>query len=182
MTDEQVIALLREPHIFNYASYLEPPVTSDQKLLNTIELFAFGDTAYYERHRSEYITLDEGCLRKLVSLTLFSLLGKNVGNELLISEVLADLVHLQSPAELEDLLIDLAVSGYVCTRIDQHRGLVLVQEVRVLRDAYNADNVKLRVFREGELETQSVEWARAVLSKWLESKIGPTKDGLVENA
>lgn len=180
MEENDVLTLLRDPDTFNYSSLLVDPEISDPIILNTVELFAFGTIGNYESSRSKYIVLDKICTSKLITLTLLSILSENVGNEIGIFDVLSQLVHLESSRELENLLIHLAVSGYIRTRIDQNKGLIHVQEVKVLRDAYNANEVKLRALDDKEIERKSVDWARNVLSRWLETKIIPTKEGLEE--
>lgn len=180
MNTNEVYSRLRDPTIFNYDPYSSETLIEDEFLLNTIELFSLGDIKHYMRYKEKFIELDELCIDKLLKLTLLSILGQNIGNRLSLNDVLEDLVLIKQQESLEDLLISMVVSNLISVKIDQNTKSLLVEDVFVLRDAYNEDRCKLRVLTEADVQPRSVKWARLILEAWRTQKIKPNQEQLLQ--
>lgn len=170
--------LLLKPGLYHYASYLSQDI-NDSNLQNTLELFAYGDFKHYIMYREQYIQLDESCIEKLSHLSLFTYLGKNVGNTVSLSDILYDVAFTDSFQVLEDTLMLLVDQECINVKINQNNNTLLVQEVFVLRDAYSG-KIPLRVLSKEDIRFKSVDWARKVLRAWLDDKIKPTRELLLQ--
>lgn len=181
MNSDQVYEILARPDIINYEPFLSQSLATDEKLINTIELFAFGDIQTYIKFKDSFIQVKGRSLEKLVTLSLLSILCENVGNELSMSEILEKLVFLETAEALENLLIYMVDSDYIDVTIDQQKATVSVNEVFVLRDAYNDQSYTLRVLGENDVRCKSVTWAREVLRKWTKEIVVPNKEQLLQD-
>lgn len=172
MDQQELYKLIAQPGLFNYVQYLSE--ATDEKLRNTVELFAYGTVEHYEKYRHKFIELDATCLQKLVCASLLTLLSENIGNTLKQVDILAKLRCLETPDALEDLLISMVDANCVSVKIDRQKCTVAVLDVAVLRDAYSND-ITLRVLQPHEVQSASVAWARQVIRAWIDQKIVPAQ-------
>lgn len=179
MNTDDLYSLLRDPEIFHYESYLSQSSLGDV-FLNTIELFSLGDIKHYVKYKDSYMKLDNLCIDKLLKLTLLTILGQNIGNDVNLSEVLTELVLLKDQEALEDLLMSMVISDLINVKIDQYGSKLRVDDVYVSRDAYNEENITLRVLTEEDVQIKSVKWARQILEAWLTQKIKPNENQLLQ--
>ncbi|WPK25110.1 hypothetical protein PUMCH_002413 [Australozyma saopauloensis] len=180
MENNHIYQLLAQPRLYNYSSYLELLPGVDQKEANTLELFSFGDIEHYLKYTDQYLSLDNVLIRKLISLSILSIVSRNVGNEIPLKSILTELHYVPSIEDLEDLLIQMIDMECFHATIDQKKGTVYVQQMLVLRDAFNLEtHALLRVLTEEDIEHRSVAWARRVLQSWMDAKISPAKEQLL---
>lgn len=180
MNKDEVYSILRDPNVFHYEAYLLENPNEDEVLLNTIELFSLGDIKHYIRYKDNYLELDELCIDKLLKLSLLTVLGKNIGNSLKLNEIMAELVIVNDEETLEDLIMSMVISNLIAVKINQNERSLQVEDVFVMRDAYNEDKVKLRVLLEEDVRGKSVKWARQILEAWSKQKIIPNQEQLLQ--
>lgn len=171
---EEIIARLAKPGIYNYRDLLESITAAllaqsetDARLFNTVELFAFGRFQDYFEQSDRFIELSAALTVKLAELTVLSICNANVGNKVMISYISAQLPpdHL-----VEDVVISMVERRAIRAKIDEAEGWVRVVDTPVLRDAFNEQAYALRVLQADAVA--SVSQARRVLEQWLE-KMGP---------
>ncbi|OBA21630.1 hypothetical protein METBIDRAFT_18030, partial [Metschnikowia bicuspidata var. bicuspidata NRRL YB-4993] len=134
---------------------------------NTLELFAFGGCSAYGRNRARFIELSEKSKRKLVMLSVLSVMNSNVGNSVAFEEVLRVVHPLVTDFDaLEQVVILMVDCQAVSVRIDEEKKALRVMDTPVLRDAYNEGLYKLRVLGNDDLLAMPVGRARDILRKW----------------
>ncbi|KAJ8144252.1 hypothetical protein OY671_002648 [Metschnikowia pulcherrima] len=182
ISESEIISRIEESGSYHFRDLLtlytgqSASTEQDDKILNTIELFAFGGYSSYARTPEHYINLSEKGKLKLAELSIISVISANVGNAI----SMGDLLHAVSPfvkdaSALETILITMIDSGAVSVKIDERENLLRVMGVTVLRDAYNEQTYQLRVLEETDLMVMSVGKARQVLQKWLTNSIIPAR-------
>lgn len=196
-----ILQLLRDPSHYNYLVYLQKVPLSlelsenDQKLINTLELFAYGDYKHYEKYRPHYVELDRTLLEKLVKLTVVSLAmdheNLSISRSVLVAElggalrVLARMSASGTPEEaegteeielaLEEVLIAMVDDNIVNVKVDDVKETLEFGNVVTFRDSYSSQYGKLRVLTEDDICSRSLEGAVVKLERWMETKLKPIK-------
>lgn len=173
---------------FHFRDFLEEISLCDAKespqvllIVNTIELFAFGNVTHYYKYRDSYVELPREGLRKLVLLTLISVCNDNEGLNVpiqtlmsLLEPALGRISEITAEQALERILIHMNDQRLIQARIDQRNGCVEFMGSTIQRDAFNRDTYKLRVLDEQEdISNRSVTRARSILERWVNDYVAP---------
>lgn len=203
MNDNELSSLLGDHTTYNYAKHLLPlSVKSDLsdfdvKLLNTLELFSFGDWSHYLKYRDRYIALNSSQILKLIKLSILSLINDYEGysisldsitvdegqyklgsgiREFLSQAKVDDLITTDTANFLEQIIIDLKYDRSVDVKIDDFTNTLIIYEAFTLRDAYSDENYELRVLKKQDIPKRCVSVAINNLNDWLNDKIVPIKE------
>lgn len=195
---QNVLLLLENDSTYNFGELLINPASLDPQLVNTIELFAYGDYAHYAKYKSQYTQLNEKQLVKLIKLTLISLANDFEGYSVDIIRILLEnqlesaikqYLSLRSGSvqdgllqgdetisdALEQIIIDMKYHGTVDMKIDQAGQKVNIIKALVLRDSY-VDETKLRVLTDDDVGNRLTKRAMEGLQQWLDTKIVPLRE------
>lgn len=198
MTSQNIVLLLENDSTYNFGELLINPANLDPQLVNTIELFAYGDYSHYVKYKSQYTLLNEKQLVKLIKLTLISLANDFEGHSVEIQRILLEnqletaikqyvsmrraSVHdglLQGNETmanaLERIIIDMKYHGMIDMKIDQAGQKVNIIKALLLRDSYD-DESKLRVLTEDDVANRLTKRAMEGLQQWLDTKIVPLRE------
>lgn len=194
LKDEALLDLFDDSK-YNFVDFLQNvsscylTETADvQQIINTFELFAFGDWRHYLKYQAKFIHLPSEGVRKLAKLTLISCCNENEGSVLPTKDLvhsldlaLRELTAGDQEEALETLLISMVDEGLIDARIDERRKEVHFLTSHVQRDAYNPSTCELRVLDEHtDIPKRSVSLARAALKQWLDQQITPARALLQE--
>lgn len=146
--------------------------------MNTLELFAFGDLASYQKYNDKYITLTNQQVHKLLQLTVWDVLSRYDGGELQILD-LANNETIRETIEqlgeytncdqfIEALLLEMN-QELVSVVIDQQLGTIQVKEMVKLRDVFDSQLYTLRVLKPEDIGT--LEDYKRELGRWLAGNI-----------
>lgn len=186
---ENTVGALLEEGNYHYRELAEQssrsPLFADPQhasLLNTVELFAFGNYAHYLKYKDQYVELPPSGVRKLAQLTLLAICNENEGNKVSFDTILKDhaLTHALSIDAMEQLVIGLVDEHVISAQIDEETYEVEFLESFDTRDAYNSSTYQLRVLSEEDVANRSVTRARAQLQSWVDHQIGPAQAELKE--
>ncbi|KAL6453637.1 hypothetical protein SBY92_005209 [Candida maltosa Xu316] len=160
----------------------------DEKLLNTLELFTFGNYHHYVKYRTKYIELNGTILNKLLKLTLISINVDHLTNQtsfISFDSILND-YQIDDVRSLYPLIIELNFQKLINVKIDDANGQLIVlnggdekdtnDSGGFKRDVYNSDDYTLRVLDETiDIPNKSVSLARAKLIDFINEKLIPLK-------
>ncbi|GEQ70100.1 hypothetical protein JCM33374_g3776 [Metschnikowia sp. JCM 33374] len=185
ITQEILLQRIEAKGIYNFRDLLDSHATVcpedelQDKILNTIELFAFGGCPNYAKEPNKYIALTDRAKQKLVELSILSKLGENVGNEVKYTELLPIVQpYVRDIPTLDMVLISMIDAQTVKLKIDEERSLLRIFDTPVLRDAYNETNYRLRNIKHEHLMVMSVGRAKKILQKWLHESVVPVRKEL----
>lgn len=202
MTTQYVTSLLEDDTTYNFGEILANSNSLDPQLVNTVELFAYGNYGLYEKYRSQYHQLTKKQLLKLIKLSIISLANDFEGYSVNIDQVLHDQklesgilqylsmtsgafddeilqVNETSVDGLERIIIDMKYHGLVDVKIDQLGQKLNIVKAIVLRDSYD-DESKLRVLTGEDVANRLTGRAIASLQEWLEGTIVPLKEEILQ--
>lgn len=188
--------ILRNKEVYNYAIHLKKLdiKESDEKankLINTLELFAFGDYLHFLSYQNYYIVLDSVLLIKLIRLTILSaamqeglsikidkllteyklgpaiehyiaITGENVSKDLIFEKICIDMV--------DDSIIDI--------KFNDIENTVVIGKTNVIRDSFDNNTTALRILKEKEISGKNLANALINLQEWFEKSLDPTKTGI----
>lgn len=185
-TNEALEYLFDDTH-FNFRDFLLEVSTSAatetshvQLIINTVELFAFGDLRHYTKYHDQFVELPAEGLWKLAKLTVISICNENEGGVVsfdALVEALKPALH--NHEKLECLLISMVDQSLIGAKIDEGSAEVEFVSSSVQRDAYNSEVYELRVLNEHEdIPRRSVGSARQILQRWLDEQIVPARNQL----
>lgn len=163
-------ALLGDPSIYNYKSYLAVEATEQER--NTIELFAFGEYPHYVKYQPNYIELDNNSLLKLVKLTILSIASKHEGSSVLQDEFRNAIGPALSTFErinerevlLDELFIGMVDQKLLDAKLEDLSSTVWIEKVHTLRDAYAGE--PLRVLSHDDVADKDLGAAVKNLQNW----------------
>ena len=153
ITIQDIPDLLVEPSKINYLkelTHLNNQSTNeedDDKLLNTLELFAFGNFKQYNKYKSKYIELNEIMINKLIKLTLISI-NTDFINQIISFDKINQIYDLNI-GKIYNILIELNFQNLINIQIDDVQNVLIIKEKKILRDVYN-DEYELRILNEDE--------------------------------
>ncbi|EGV66702.1 hypothetical protein CANTEDRAFT_112439 [Yamadazyma tenuis ATCC 10573] len=175
---------LSDKNVYNYFTTLcQLPVeeTSDPqiiKLLNTLELFAFGNIRHYWQYRANFIDLTREQAIKLVKLSIWDVLSQVAGGTIAMDTITKDpgLVgaltqidgHKDVELALEVLLLEMCGES-VRTVIDEVNGTITVVEVTKYRDVYDSRLYGLKVLQPQDI--RSLTYHKQQLEQWLGTSV-----------
>lgn len=146
--------------------------------MNTLELFAFGDLASYQKYNDKYITLTNQQVHKLLQLTVWDVLSRYDGGELQIldlsnNEAIRETIeqlgeYTNCDQFIEALLLEMN-QELVSVVIDQQLGAIQVKEMVKLRDVFDSQLYTLRVLKSEDIGT--LEDYKRELGRWLAGNI-----------
>lgn len=139
----------------------------DENVINTVELFTFGNLQDYFQFKDQFITLNKSQLTQLLKLSLWDILSENDGKEFDYNE-LFDLGIRQALKDLneDDFFIELMLldmKDAIDIRIDQENNKIIINKVLKLRDVYDERLYKSKIVHKKSIEDYKVE-----LQKWHE--------------
>lgn len=184
LLESEIRESFRDEQTYNYRQALEQAyneanqlktTTGHEKIINTLELFSYGNISMYETNPHPFLELDYQEKRKLTELSILSVLNRNVGNEIGLEYLLSTLVpEISTCDQLEAHLMRMVDLGAIMVKIDEMREVVLVEDTLRLRDAYNKDKYSLRVLSTEDIEDVSIQQAKINLKEWIDTKVVPT--------
>lgn len=180
---------------YNYLKYLlQIPSTletshNDIPLINTLELFTYGDYKHYEKYRAHYVELDTKLTEKLLRLTILSLAMEyenlSVSRDLVVDELKGALMTLttnnnsgtsyDTELTLESILMAMVDENIVNVKVDDVQETLEFGNVVKLRDSYSSRYGNLRILTEDDVASRSLDNARQKLELWMETRLKPIK-------
>ena len=118
--------ILNINHILNIKNVLSLK-TTEKKTYATLELFARGNYSLYKENKSNYNSLSEKMIWKLKKLTVIAIASESKS---LNYTNLMQLLDLKDEFELDSLLFELNILGWVTGTIDHSKKLFNVCEVK----------------------------------------------------
>ncbi|MCP8717437.1 MAG: hypothetical protein M5E90_08450 [Asgard group archaeon] len=186
ITIQDIPDLLVEPSKINYLKELtylnnqsiNKEDDNDDKLLNTLELFTFGNFKQYNKYKTKYIELNEIMINKLIKLTLISI-NTDFINQIISFDKINQIYDLNI-GKIYNILIELNFQNLINIQIDDVQNVLIIKEKKILRDVYNddEDDYKLRVLNEDEDlgVTKLVKLSKLKLQNWINEKLNPVKN------
>lgn len=186
ITIQDIPDLLVEPSKINYLKELtylnnqsiNKEDDNDDKLLNTLELFTFGNFKQYNKYKTKYIELNEIMINKLIKLTLISI-NTDFINQIISFDKINQIYDLNI-GKIYNILIELNFQNLINIQIDDAQNVLIIKEKKILRDVYNddEDDYKLRVLNEDEDlgVTKLVKLSKLKLQNWINEKLNPVKN------
>lgn len=188
--------ILRDKEIYNYVIHLKKVNIRDGddeaiKLLNTLELFAFGDYLNFLCYHNHYITLDYLLLIKLIRLTILSAAtqeGLTIKIDRLLAgyklgaaiehyiEITGD--NVSKELMLEKICIDMVDDSIIEIKFDDVEKTILIGKTNTIRDCFDANTTVLRVLKEQDISGKNLSNALKSLQGWYEENLDPTKKDL----
>lgn len=182
---------------YNFREFLQEVSTCSsmgsaqvQLIINTVELFAFGDLSHYVKYQEKFIQLPPEALRKLAKLTIISFCNENEGGTVpfdvlleALKPALPDVSSKDCQEILENVLISMIDEKLIAAQIDERSQRVEFVNSNIRRDAYNSSTYVLRVLDEQhDIPKRSVTTARNILQRWLDEQIVPARQQLQETS
>lgn len=168
---------------------MNPLSERSEKLLNTLELFAFGDIDLYEKYRSYYVNLNFKCFQKLIILTLLTIAENLEGQSIPKSELvkmkkLGDAVknyetYTQNSSIdlfLERTLIRMSEEKLIEMEIDDVADSVLFRKLLFTRDAYDPRGIRLSVLKKNDIPERDLGLALEKLKNWKVTNLDATEN------
>lgn len=194
MSSKEIITkALKDENTYNYAKYLREYAAPEEDIkindiMNTLELFAYGDYQHFLQYEQYYISLDKKLLLKLIQLTILTIAG-NEGQTLKIDQILKDykldraiehygeIIQEDISKELffENIIIDMVDESLIEIKFDEIDESIIISRAYVIRDAYDPSYVSLRVLTESDIASKNLANALENLQKWFDKQIKPTK-------
>lgn len=188
ISSEEALEYLFDESNYNFRHFLQEVSSGNSTentqvplIINTVELFAFGNLAHYIKYKQHYVELPQQGVEKLMKLTLVSFCNEYEGTSVPIDELLLALhieeleVHQET---LEQLIMSMVDTKLISALVDEKQRSVTFQASYVQRDAYNSSTYKLRVLTEEDVNKRSVTRAKAILQRWVDEYIAPTREQL----
>lgn len=188
--------ILRDKEIYNYVIHLRRLDIKDDndeaiKLVNTLELFAFGDYLNYLSYQSQYITLDYLLLIKLIRLTILSAVRQE-GLPIKVDKLLTDYKlgmaiehYIEITGDitskeliLEKMCIDMVDDSIIEIKFDDVERAITIGKTNAIRDCFDSNTTVLRVLKEQDISDKSLSSALITLQGWYEENLDPTKKDL----
>ncbi|CAK7901401.1 hypothetical protein CAAN1_06S03972 [[Candida] anglica] len=196
-----VIGQLQNETQYNYYQLLKQVGNSkieqslpsvDIRLLNTIELFAFGNYSHYLKYKSKFLELEKELLLKLIKLTILSMTADHEGKTISLDEMESK-YQLQTAIEhygsltsamechlLESIFFSMVDDCLIDVKLDDWGSRVNVMKTIHLRDCYNSEDIQLVVLTEEDIP-RNAGTSYAKLEKWLEMNIMPIQKEFEKN-
>ncbi|KAH3675890.1 hypothetical protein WICMUC_002460 [Wickerhamomyces mucosus] len=138
---ERILKLLEDENTFGFNEIrlnpeFEQLFAGEETLINTVELFCFGDYQDYITNNSHYLNLKSGAIFKLKQLTLIS---EALMNNEFSYDHLKEKVHISTNSELERLIIEAIYSNIIDAKINSHNQLIKVNTC-IGRDVLSVDD------------------------------------------
>ena len=187
--------ILRNKEVYNYAIHLKKLdiKESDEKankLINTLELFAFGDYLHFLSYQNYYIVLDSVLLIKLIRLTILSAAmqeGLSIKIDKLLTEYkLGPAIEHYIAIRLifEKICIDMVDDSIIEIKFNDIENAVVIGKTNVIRDSFDNNTSALRILKEKEIPGKNLANALINLQEWFEKSLDPTKtdiDAQIDN-
>ncbi|KAK6463151.1 hypothetical protein DFJ63DRAFT_334708 [Scheffersomyces coipomensis] len=189
-TLDEVVRLIESFFVHNYLPYLiiEEENSGDEvdsKLINTLELYSFGNFNHYLAYKDQFINISKRGIFKLVVLSMISFVNDFDGykSKIPIDSILTDEKYAIGKGlaliafEFDELIISMINDKLIDVKIDDD-GLLLVKSIK-LRDSYSKSLYKLRVLDEfNDIPNRSLNHALNNLQDWYNDKLIPTRQSL----
>ena len=188
--------ILRNKEVFNYVIYLkklgiEETDEETNKLINTLELFAFGDYLHFLSYRDYFIVLDSLLLIKLIRLTILSA-AMQEGLSIKIDKLLAkyklgpaiehyiDITGEKASKDLifEKICIDMVDDSIIDIKFNDVENTIVLGKTNVIRDSFDNNTTSLRVLKEKDISGKNLANAFINLQEWFKQSLDPTKTDL----
>lgn len=194
--------ILRNKEVYNYAIHLKKLdiKESDEKankLINTLELFAFGDYLHFLSYQNYYIVLDSVLLIKLIRLTILSAAmqeGLSIKIDKLLTEyklgpAIEHYIAITGENVSKDLIfekicIDMVDDSIIEIKFNDIENAVVIGKTNVIRDSFDNNTSALRILKEKEIPGKNLANALINLQEWFEKSLDPTKtdiDAQIDN-
>lgn len=194
--------ILRNKEVYNYVIHLKKLdiKESDEKankLINTLELFAFGDYLHFLSYQNYYIVLDSVLLIKLIRLTILSAAmqeGLSIKIDKLLTEyklgpAIEHYIEITGENVSKDLIfekicIDMVDDSIIEIKFNDIENAVVIGKTNVIRDSFDNNTTALRILKEEEISSKNLANALINLQEWFEKSLDPTKtdiDAQIDN-
>lgn len=185
--------ILRNKEVYNYAIHLKKLDIKENdekanKLINTLELFAFGDYLHFLSYQNYYIVLDSVLLIKLIRLTILSAAmqeGLSIKIDKLLTEyklgpAIEHYIAITGENVSKDLIfekicIDMVDDSIIEIKFNDIENAVVIGKTNVIRDSFDNNTSALRILKEKEIPGKNLANALINLQEWFEKSLDPTK-------
>lgn len=194
MTEIEIVSILKDETRYNYYEIIRDIQRCPYDgsiLVNTLELFAFGNYPHYIKYQAQFIELDSELLLKLIKLTILAMCSENEGSTILTIEMerqygiesairhyyeVIETTGGDSPAchLLESILFSMIDDCLISIKLDDKDQKIRVIKSHKLRDCYNKNDITLKVLCEEDIP-RNAGTSYAKLEKWLHENIQPTR-------
>lgn len=195
--------ILRNKEVYNYVIHLKKLDIKDNddeeanKLINTLELFAFGDYLHFLSYQNYYIVLDSVLLIKLIRLTILSATmqeGLSIKIDKLLTEyklgpAIEHYIEIAGEKVSKDLIlekicIDMVDDSIIEIKFNDVENTVVIGKTNVIRDSFDNNTTALRILKEKDISGKNLANALINLQEWFEKSLDPTKtdiDAQIDN-
>lgn len=194
--------ILRNKEVYNYVIHLKKLDIKDNdeeanKLMNTLELFAFGDYLHFLSYQNYYIVLDSVLLIKLIRLTILSAAmqeGLSIKIDKLLTEyklgpAIEHYIEIAGEKVSKDLIfekicIDMVDDSIIEIKFNDVENTVVIGKTNVIRDSFDNNTTALRILKEKDIAGKNLANALINLQEWFEKSLDPTKtdiDAQIDN-
>lgn len=185
--------ILRDKEVYNYVIHLKKLDNKDfdeeaNKLMNTLELFAFGDYLHFLSYQEYYIVLDSVLLIKLIRLTILSAAmqeGLSIKIDKLLTEyklgpAIEHYIEITGEKVSKDLIfekicIDMVDDSIIEIKFNDVENIVVIGKTNVIRDSFDSNTTVLRIIKEEDISSKNLANALINLQEWFERSLNPTK-------
>lgn len=194
--------ILWNKEVYNYVIHLKRLDIKEgdenaNKLINTLELFAFGDYLHFLSYQNYYIVLDSVLLIKLIRLTILSAAmqeGLSIKIDKLLTEyklgpAIEHYIAITGENVSKDLIfekicIDMVDDSIIEIKFNDIENAVVIGKTNVIRDSFDNNTTALRILKEKEISGKNLANALINLQEWFEKSLDPTKtdiDAQIDN-
>lgn len=188
--------ILWNKEVYNYVIHLKRLDIKEgdenaNKLINTLELFAFGDYLHFLSYQNYYIVLDSVLLIKLIRLTILSAAmqeGLSIKIDKLLTEYkLGQAIehyikitgeNISKDLIFEKICIDMVDDSIIDIKFNDIENTVVIGKTNVIRDSFDNNTTALRILKEKEISGKNLANALINLQEWFEKSLDPTKTGI----
>eukprot|EP01084_Bolivina_argentea_P216167 367275_1 len=138
--------ILGTSSVFSFGEFLNHPNvralkgTAEEKWLHSMELFAYGTYASYNKNKKRYPNFNQKQMTKLKQLSIVTMAGAST-TKILFYKTLQTALDVKTVRELEDMIIECIYSELIVGRLDQRLALVEISYCRgrdINKDAIGA--------------------------------------------
>lgn len=193
-SENEALEALRNEDIYTY----KPLVTrlcsenrnsdGSDKIYNTVELFAFGTYEDYITNKEWFVDLDETLLKKLIKLTILSIIGQREGQAIKIREFVSilglgeGLDHYDSvkgwetgnKITLDKFILDMIDDNLILAEIDDEENQIVIYKAILLRESATSENPPFKYLKNSTASYYCLGDATQQLLNWLENNLKPT--------
>ena len=194
-SQKEVIGALVDENIYTYKSLVtrlcEENRKSDgsDKIYNTVELFAFGTYEDYKANKEWFEELNAALLKKLIKLTILSIIAEREGQIIRIREFVRmlglgeGLDHYSSlnawktdnEIALDKFILEMIDENLILAEIDDEENQIIIYKTILLRESPKTEYPPFKYLKNSTVSKYTLEHATQQLLNWQENNLKPTQ-------